>query len=200
MMEDLRLPADELKNAEAIMIGEIDQLDKLVLDLLDLSQLESDAYELHQENFNSSELLNQIAEKCSFVIQKQKIHLCLKCEADPANVFADRYGIEQVITNFLSNAIKNTPENGTIVVKSENEEDLVKISIFNEGSHIEDTDLARIWDPFYRTDQSRARKTGGTGLGLTICREILEKHGSTYGTENIEGGVRFFFALKTFDK
>ncbi|MEA4832739.1 MAG: HAMP domain-containing sensor histidine kinase [Oscillospiraceae bacterium] len=198
MMEDHRLPADELKNAEAIMIGEIDQLDKLVLDLLDLSRLESDAYELHQENFNSSELLNQITEKCSVVIRKQKINLCLKCEADPSDVRADRHGIEQVITNFLSNAIKNTPENGTIVVKSENEKDLIKISVFNEGSHINEIDLARIWDPFYRTDQSRARKTGGTGLGLTICREILEKHGCSYGAENIEGGVMFFFTLKNY--
>ena len=197
MMENHRLPADELQNAETVMIGEIDQLDKLVLDLLDLSKLESDTYELNQEIFNSSELLNQIAGKCCVVIREQKINLCLKCGADPAGVCADRRGIEQVITNFLSNAIKNTPEHGTIIIKSENEKDLVKISVFNEGPHIEETDLVRIWNQFYRTDQSRTRKTGGTGLGLTICREILEKHGSFYDAENVEGGVRFFFTLKT---
>lgn len=196
MMEDHRLPVEEIQSAETLMIGEIDQLDKLVLDLLNLSHLESDAYELNQENFNCSELMNQIAQKYDIVIREQKIHLCLKCEADPDSVCADRRGIEQVISNFLSNAIKNTPEQGTIILKSENEKDLVKISVFNEGSHIEEADLVRIWDQFYRTDQSRNRKTGGTGLGLTICREILEKHGSLYGAENADGGVRFFFTLK----
>ncbi|MEA4955943.1 MAG: HAMP domain-containing sensor histidine kinase [Pseudoflavonifractor sp.] len=196
MMEDHRLPAHELQSAETIMIGEIDRLDKLVLDLLDLSRLESDTHELNQENFDSSKLLNQIAEKCGVVIREQDINLCLKCGADPAGVSADRRGIEQVIINFLSNAIKNTPAQGTIILKSENEKDLVKISVFNEGPHIEETDLGRIWDQFYRTDQSRTRKTGGTGLGLAICREILEKHGSNYGVENVEGGVQFFFTLK----
>lgn len=196
MMEDHRLPAHELQSAETIMIGEIDRLDKLVLDLLDLSRLESDTHELNQENFDSSELLNQIAEKCSVVIREHKITLCLKCGADPAGVCADRRGIEQVIINFLSNAINNTPAQGTIILKSENEKDLVRISVFNEGPHIEETDLGRIWDQFYRTDQSRTRKTGGTGLGLAICREILERHGSNYGVENVEGGVQFFFTLK----
>jgi Signal transduction histidine kinase len=196
MMEDHRLPADELKSAETIMIEETDKLDKLVLDLLDLSRLESDTHELNQENFDSTELLKQIAEKCSVVIREKNINLCLKCGGNPAAVYADRRGIEQVITNFLSNAIKNTPAQGTIILKSENEKDLVRISVFNEGPHIEETDLGRIWDQFYRTDQSRTRKTGGTGLGLSICREILEKHGSLYGAENVEGGVRFFFTLK----
>lgn len=196
MMEDHRLPADELKNAEAIMMGEIDHLDKMVLDLLDVSRLESDSHELNQENFDSTALLNQIAEKYRVVIEEHKINLCLKCESDPAGVYADRHGIEQVITNFLSNAIKNTPEHGTIVIKSENENDLVKISVFNEGPHIEEADLEKIWDPFYRTDQARTRKTGGTGLGLTICHRILEKHESSYGAENVNGGVQFFFTLK----
>ncbi|MEA4921246.1 MAG: HAMP domain-containing sensor histidine kinase [Clostridiaceae bacterium] len=196
MMEDHRLPAHELQSAEIIMIGEIDQLDKLVLDLLDLSRLESDTHELNQENFDSSELINQIADKFCVVIREHKINFCIKCGAAPAIVCADRHGIEQVIANFLSNAIKNTPIHGTIVLKSENEKDLVKISVFNEGPHIEEADLERIWDQFYRTDQSRTRKTGGTGLGLTICREILQKHGSSYGAENVEGGVQFFFTLK----
>lgn len=197
MMEDHRIPAEELQNAETIMIEEIDQLDKLVLDLLDLSRLESDTYELNQENFDSSELLNQIVEKCSVAIREQRIHLCLKCGAYPAGVCAERRGIEQVITNFLSNAIKNTPTHGTIIIKSENEKNLVKISVFNEGPHIEETDLGRIWDQFYRADQSRTRKTGGTGLGLAICSQILDKHGNSYGAENVEGGVQFFFTLKS---
>lgn len=196
MMEDHRLPADETQSAEEIMIGEVDQLDKMVSDLLDLSRLESNTCELKEKAFSISELLNQIAKKFDVVIQNQKIHLCLQCKADPADVCADRNGIEQVIMNFLSNAIKNTAENGTIILASENEKDLVKISVFNEGSHIDETELSKIWDQFYRADQSRTRKTGGTGLGLTICREILEKHGSTYGVENVEGGVRFFFTLK----
>ena len=196
MMEDHRLPSHEIQSAETIMIGEIDQLDKLVLNLLDLSRLESDTHELNQENFNSSELLKQIAGKCSVVIREKDINLCLKCGGDPTAVYADRRGIEQVITNFLSNAIKNTPAQGTIILKSENEKDLVKITVFNEGPHIEETDMGRIWDQFYRTDQSRTRKTGGSGLGLAICREILEKHGSYYCAENVEGGVQFFFTLK----
>ena len=196
MMEDHRLPAGESQSAETIMIEEIDQLDKLVLDLLDLSTLESDTHELVQENFDSAEMLNQIAEKFCVVIRERKINLRLKCGAAPAMVCADRRGIEQVITNFLSNAIKNTPIHGNIILKSENEKDLVKISVYNEGPYIEETDLGRIWDQFYRTDQSRTRKTGGTGLGLAICREILEKHGSYYGAENVEGGVQFFFTLK----
>ena len=200
MMDDKRLPESELQGARETMISEIDKLDRLVLELLDLSRLESGLYEPLWKGFDIHALMQDIAQKCVLMFRDRNVSLRLDCRAALPEVMADRIRIEQVIMNFLSNAAKNTPNGGCVTLASENQGSAVRISVFNEGSHVNEADLQRIWEPFYMADQSRNRKKGGTGLGLSICREILKKHDSSFGVENAEGGIRFFFTLDRLDE
>ena len=171
-------------------------MDKLVKELLDLSKLESEVYVLKKESFDCVKLIKVIIEKYRIMIEQKNIDLQYDFDGLTVWIYADKSRIEQVLMNFITNAIINTYENGTVILKTETVEEQIKISVFNKGNHINEEDIDKIWDKFYRGDKSRSKKTGGTGLGLAICKEILEKHKSIYGVENLEDGVRFYFMMK----
>lgn len=191
-----RVSGEELHEAQNIIMDEVDRMDKLVQDLLELSKLESAAYELDESEFNCIDLLNSIAEKYTIAMKEKCINFHCEFGNEPVLVYADKSRIEQVVMNFITNALLNTKDEKTIILKTEVIGDVIAILVFNEGNHIIESEKEKIWDKFYRTDKSRSKKTGGTGLGLAICKEILEKHGSSYGVENIENGVEFYFTLK----
>lgn len=108
-------------------------------------------------------------------------------------VVANLHRIEQVLTNFITNAVRYTPECENIIISTIEENERVKICIENKGTHIESEHVEKIWDRFYRGDTSRQRsKKGGTGLGLAISKNILELHDAEYGVSNTEDGVLFF--------
>ena len=100
-----------------------------------------------------------------------------------------------MITNFLTNAIRHTPENGVVNIKLRDEQQSCKVEIENQGEHLAECDLENIWDRFYKADKSRNRIAGGTGLGLSIVKNILLMHNSTFGVKNTKLGVCFFFTL-----
>lgn len=191
-----KIQGDELQEAQNIIMNEVDRMDKLVEELLDLAKLESSAYELHEIEFDCNEFLNTVAEKYSIIMEEHNINFYREINDKNVFVFADKSRIEQVVMNFINNAMFNTPKYGDIILKLESQKQFVSISVFNQGSHIEETEIDKIWDKFYRTDRSRSKKTGGTGLGLAICKQILDKHKSLYGAENVDDGVRFYFTLK----
>ncbi|KEI80397.1 sensor histidine kinase [Clostridium botulinum] len=193
---DGRLKGEELQEAHSIIMDEVDRMDNLVQELLDLSKLESATYELNVQKFDCMELLRNIVNKYSIMMEERNINFCCELKDKAVFVYADKSRIEQVVMNFITNAIFNTPENKTIILKTEIQKEFITISVFNEGSHIKETEIHKIWEKFYRADKSRSKKTGGTGLGLAICKQILEKHGSLYGAKNTEDGVRFYFSLK----
>lgn len=178
-----------------VILGEIESMDGLVLDLLDLAKLESEAYRLSPENFSVLEVERSIEDKLSAKIDGKSLKIEHICEGQSLEVHADEARICQVVTNILDNAIRHTPEGGTIAVKAEERGADVLVSIENSGSHLEDEDLTRVFEKFYRAEKSRDRRTGGTGLGLSIVKNILELHNSSFGCENTAGGVRFFFTL-----
>ena len=94
----------------------------------------------------------------------------------PANVNADRQLIKQVIRILMDNSIKYTPSGGEIILRITREDNLVRVTVQDSGIGIEAEDLANVFDRFYRSDESRARKTGGSGLGLSIAKWIVEQH------------------------
>ena len=116
------------------------------------------------------------------------------------NVVADDFYIEQVITNYFTNAIKNVQErNSKNIIKIENEVDVeknkVRVKVFNTGDNIKDEDMTRIWNRFYKVDTSRNREQGGTGIGLAFVKAIMNNYGNNYGIVNREEGVEFYFEL-----
>ena len=119
---------------------------------------------------------------------------------DEINVFADDFYIEQVISNYLTNAIKHVKEkNKEIYIKIENHVDIeknkVRVKVFNTGENIEEENIARIWNRFFKVDEARNRKEGGSGIGLSFVKAIMNNYGNSYGVINKENGVEFYIEL-----
>lgn len=110
-------------------------------------------------------------------------------------MIANQGRIEQVIVNFITNAIRYTPNKEDIIISTIDDKDRIKVCIENKGTHIEEEQLDKIWDRFYRVDAARQRSQGGTGLGLAISKNILELHDAEYGVKNTGDGVLFYFYL-----
>jgi signal transduction histidine kinase len=120
--------------------------------------------------------------------------------SDEINVFADDFYIEQVISNYITNAIKHVKEidkNKYILIKNEVniEKNKVRVKVFNTGNNIEEENIARIWNRFYKVDKSRNREDGGTGIGLSFVKAIMSSYGNVYGVINKENGVEFYIEL-----
>ena len=133
------------------------------------------------------------------MLEEKQVEVELK-SPDEINVFADDFYIEQVITNYLTNAIKHVEEvDGKKSIVIENvvnvEKNKVRIKVFNTGMNIKEEDLARIWNRFYKVDESRNRADGGTGIGLSFVKAIMSNYKNDYGVINKDDGVEFYFEL-----
>lgn len=177
-----------------VIIDESRKMGNLVADMLHLSHLESGTFKLVKEEFFIDELINSILKKFFAIIKDKKISLKIDI-INGIKVYADWTRIDQVITNFTTNAIRHTEEGGTIIFGMKNVGDKILIFIENTGKKIPDEELDKVWDNFYKIDRSRNRKLGGTGIGLAIVKNILTLHGYEYGIENTEIGVRFYFLM-----
>ncbi|MBV7505533.1 HAMP domain-containing protein [Bacillus sp. sid0103] len=175
------------------MEKEVDKMDHLIVDMLELAKYESGTYKMNMEPFLIDQVIRRICEQLWMEITKK--HLTIHLDVAPIEVIANHRRIEQVITNFITNAIRYTPEKERIIVSTLEEKDQVKVCVENKGAYIPVNQLNKVWERFYRGDTSRLRSEGGTGLGLAIAKNILELHGAKYGVKNTGDGVLFFFYL-----
>ncbi|BAH43938.1 two-component sensor histidine kinase [Brevibacillus brevis NBRC 100599] len=178
----------------AAMEDEVQKMNLLVTDMLELAKYESGTYRMQMDSFRIDVLLEKICVKLAPELAGKQLQLHHRLF--PVEVIANQHRIEQVIVNFLTNAIRYTPEQEDIVISTVEGEVTVKICIENKGVQIPAEQLEKIWDRFYRVEHSRNRTTGGTGLGLAISKQILELHGADYGAMNTDEGVLFYFELK----
>ncbi|MFE7375907.1 sensor histidine kinase [Bacillus cereus] len=175
------------------MEREVDKMDTLILDMLELAKFESGTYKMKMDAFYIDTVIEDICEHLSVEIEKKELRVHKNiCSFE---VIANQGRIEQVIVNFITNAIRYTPNKEDIIISTIDEKDRIKVCIENKGTHIEEEQLDKIWDRFYRVDAARHRSQGGTGLGLAISKNILELHDAEYGVENTEDGVLFYFYL-----
>ncbi|MGE8054447.1 ATP-binding protein [Bacillus mycoides] len=178
-----------------VILEETDNMNRLIVEMLELAKLESGTYKLEMSTFSIGELIQQVYAKLLFSMEEK--HLQVDIHADSSLfVKANRSRIEQVVVNLLSNAIRYTPDGEKIHVSIIETEDTVKIKIENTGNPIPEESLEKIWDRFYRLDASRSRHTGGTGLGLSIVKNILDLHHAEYGVYNTTNSVVFYFNLQ----
>lgn len=177
----------------AAMEDEVRRMDVLIADMLELAKYESGTYKMEMESFDIAAVLERMCAKFASEIAGKQLQL--QTHLQPFEVVANQRRIEQVIVNFLTNAIRYTPERQGIIVSTMEERDTIQMCIENKGAHIPDEQLEKIWDRFYRGEPSRERSTGGTGLGLAISKKILELHGVPYGVTNTAEGVMFYFHL-----
>ncbi|MGH0927908.1 sensor histidine kinase [Bacillus pacificus] len=175
------------------MEREVDKMDTLILDMLELAKFESGTYKMKKDPFYIDTVMDDICEHLSVEIEKKELRV--HKNIGPFEVVANQGRIEQVIVNFITNAIRYTQNKEDIIISTIDEKDRIKVCIENKGTHIEEEQLDKIWDRFYRVDAARQRSQGGTGLGLAISKNILELHDAEYGAENTEDGVLFYFYL-----
>ncbi|MGR3775661.1 sensor histidine kinase [Bacillus paramycoides] len=175
------------------MEREVDKMDTLILDMLELAKFESGTYKMKKDSFYIDTVIEDIYEQLSVEIEKKELHVHKNiCSVE---VIANQNRIEQVIVNFITNAIRYTPDKEDIIISTIDETNHIKVCIENKGAHIEEEQLDKIWERFYRVDAARQRSQGGTGLGLAISKNILELHDAEYGAKNTEDGVLFYFYL-----
>lgn len=175
------------------MEDEVKRMDLLIVDMLELAKYESGTYTMDMDSFYIDAVIERVCAKLATDLEAKQLHLDMSLK--PVEVLANERRIEQVVVNFLSNAIRYTPEQESILVSIIEDGETVKVCIENKGAHIQGEQLEKIWDRFYRGEPSRKRSTGGTGLGLAISKKILEMHGVPYGVTNTPNGVLFYFHL-----
>ena len=182
-----------------VILDETNKMDKLVKRLLELSRLETEDTKFNDTNFDIVELINSLITNHQVVLKDEKIIVEFE-EKNPIYVCADDFYIEQVMSNYFTNAIKNVKSvNGAkkiiIKIRKAEEQGKIRISVFNTGKNIDEEDLRRIWNRFYKVDESRDRSKGGSGIGLSLVKAVMKKYNNKYGVENKEDGVEFYFEL-----
>ena len=202
LIENVNNDDESRKFYAEVILDEADKMDKLVKQLLDLMKLEYGKREFNNTKFDIVSLIKEVLRKCEVMIKEENIEVELKNE-NPIYVFADDFYIEQVVTNYVTNAIKYSREvNGKkriVVHVTEERDNFARISVYNTGENFSEEDMKKIWGRFYKIDSSRNRAKGGTGIGLSLVRAVMNNYQSKYGVQNRVDGVEFYFELKIVD-
>ena len=193
MMIDL--PEEKTDENIQVIVDETKRLNALVNDLLDMSRLQDGRIVLHKEVFDISALLKTQLQKYD-VYRMQEGYTIESELLDAIYVNADKKRIEQVINNFLNNAVNYGGEAKHIIVREIKKENTVRIEVQDFGEGIDPKDLNNIWDRYYKVDKEHVRVANGSGIGLNIVKQLLELHGVPYGVNSSKGkGSTFYFEM-----
>ena len=176
---------------------EADRLQRIVSDLQELSKVESDAAPLEIGAHNISSLIESTAERLKPQFQEKDVSLTVDLPADLPAALIDEDRLAQVLINIIGNALQYTPENGDVVVRARQSGKYIEVSVIDDGIGIEAEHLEHIFARFYRVDKSRSRSRGGSGIGLTIAKRIVEAHGGKIWVESagLGKGSAFSFTI-----
>lgn len=203
LMKGPSLPAEEQLQYLQIILSGTERLRKLAQQVLELSRLEAQENKPNFESFPILELAHDIVQKFQPQAEKQKIRLRTLVPSPESGllVYADIGMIERVLQNLIENALRYTPENGSISLEFNRKENELEVHIADTGKGISSEDIPHIFDRFYRAEKSRTSELGGTGLGLAIVQRILAAHGTTIQVESTVGkGTTFSFHLPIYQK
>ena len=179
-----------------VIIDEADKMNRMVKKLLTLNQLEFGNDQVVMERFNMTELITGVANSTKILREQKNIRLELE-NPEEAGVWGDEFKVEEVITNYMSNAINHADGEKVIRVFYTCSEDKLRVSVFNTGQPIPEEDLDKIWVKFYKVDKARTREYGGSGIGLSIVKAIMDSLHQQCGVINHEDGVEFWMELST---
>lgn len=177
-----------------VIVDEADKMNKMVKSLLTLNQLEFGDSRVNMERFDIVSVINGVISSMKIKTQEKEVEIDFSYN-ESIYVWADEFQIEEVITNYLSNALNHVDENKEITVKIVRKNGIVRVSVFNTGKNIPEEEMDNIWIKFYKVDKARTRAYGGNGIGLSIVKAIMDRHNKDYGVINKENGVEFWFEL-----
>lgn len=209
---ELRTPLTAIKGyAEGLMDGvlpastesyqqihaESERLNRLVDDLQELSRVESRATQLDVQPVDSATIIKTVTKRLQYQFDEKRITLTPSLPPEPIHILADEGRVIQVLTNLIGNALQYTPENGAVTISVVSEKEMARISVSDTGFGIPPEHLASIFDRFYRVDKSRSRTRGGSGIGLTIAKHLVEAQGGKLWAQSAgeNKGSDFIFTL-----
>ena len=177
-----------------VIMDEAAKMNNMVKNLLTLNQLEFGDNEGQFERFDIVRLVRGVIASCEILIQQAGATVDFVAD-ESLYVWADEFKTEQVVRNYLTNAIHHVENERRIEVRIVLEGDIARVSVFNSGRPIPDEDIPKLWDKFYKVDKAHTREYGGNGIGLSIVKAIMESFHRRYGVKNYENGVAFWFEL-----
>ena len=178
-----------------VIMDEAGKMNKMVKQLLTLTALEFGNDTPMMEPFDLAELIGDLVESSRILTEQNHARVEVETE-HPLYVVGDEFKIEEVLTNFLTNALNHLDGERIIRIRTERVEDQVKVRVFNTGNPIPEEDLPNLWTKFFKVDKARTRAYGGSGIGLSIVKAIMDAHHQSCGVENAEGGVEFWFTMQ----
>lgn len=199
LIENVNTDEESRKFYAEVILDEATKMDKLVKQLLELMKLEYGKMEFNNTIFNIIEMEQEILRNSKVMIEKENLEV-LMGNTEEILVVADEFYIEQVLTNYIINAIKYAiPINGKKRIEIHNEinteKNKVIVKVFNTFENFSEEEMIRIWNRFYKKDESRNRENGGNGIGLSLVKAIMNNYENEFGVKNKAGGVEFYFEL-----
>jgi len=177
-----------------VIIDEARKMNNMVKKLLALNQIEFGKNQVSFDRFDITEVVCQVINSAS-ILAGQKGAVINKPECGPVYVWADEYMVEEVVTNYVSNALNHVAGEMRIDARIEKLGDVVRVSVFNTGRCIPEDELDKIWIKFYKVDKARTREYGGSGIGLSIVKAVMNSMNKQCGVKNHDDGVEFWFEL-----
>ena len=177
-----------------VILDETEKMTQMVKQLLSLNQLEFGQEKLQMQRFDLTELIQGVLQKVSILVEQYGCVFVFS-ENEPLYVWGDEFKIEEVLTNYITNAIYHARNEKRIQIFYTKKETCVRVHVFNTGDLIPEEALTEIWTKFYKVDKARTREYGGTGIGLSIVKAIMQSHKQEFGVLNHENGVEFWFEL-----
>lgn len=177
-----------------VIMDEAAKMNTMVKKLLTLNQLESGSEVVNMERFDVTALVKNYIVSCDILLKQNKVSVRMG-DYEQVYVWGDEFKVEEVFANYFTNAINHAAGDKIIDIKIQKTEQSVRISVFNTGEPIPQESVEHLWEKFYKVDKARTREYGGSGIGLSIVKAIMESMNQQYGVVNYDNGVEFWFVL-----
>ncbi|MDD3278150.1 MAG: HAMP domain-containing sensor histidine kinase [Lachnospiraceae bacterium] len=179
-----------------VIMDEAMKMNKMVKKLLNLNQIEFGNDQVMMERFDLTELIQGVLQSSRILIEQKEAQILYE-PGGPVSVWGDEFKIEEVVTNYLTNALNHLNDEKKIEITCKEEHGIVTTTVFNTGDPIPEEDIDKVWIKFYKVDKARTREYGGSGIGLSIVKAIMDSMHQKCGGQNYENGVAFWFTLES---